>query len=158
MTADSPGWRVPGTGFVQIVPPREWTRTILHVTSTPPSMNENRIRSNWRGFHKVKKQWQDEIGWLLIAQQTPKGSQRVMAGATIRFPRRAARRDSGNFAGVIEKALGDALVTYGAITDDDAARFYFAGVEFEQEVGSPMTRIFIYSQPQEDTDGNETEG
>ncbi len=150
-------WFVPGAKItddertIRLRPPEHWSRFVLDVPRVPPSMNTNEIRSHWRGFQKHKKSWQEELETMLMIAKVKRGGyQRSIAGCFMRFPKRAARRDSGNFADVIEKALGDALATYGAIEDDDDKRYVFGGVEFEDELGPARTRIFIYLQPNEE--------
>jgi hypothetical protein len=147
-------WHVPGGPTIadgtreRFVPPLDWRREIFDVWRVPPSMNTNEIRSHWRGFQKHKKDWESEIRTLLMMRRIPPHSyQRAIAGAIIRFPKRAARRDSGNFAGVVEKALGDALQTMRVIPDDDDKHYHFAGVEFAEEIGAPRTWIHLFLCP-----------
>lgn len=143
--------RVPGgLAGLQLIVPDEWVRTELIVPRTPPSMNDNEIRSHWTGFQKHKKSWQDELEKLLMLSGLPRGDrhwQRAIAGAKMSFPTRAARRDSGNFANVVEKALGDALANGRWIPDDDAARYFFYGVEFNPERDYSVTEIVVFTQP-----------
>lgn len=158
-------WIVPGGAVIdesrqvklRLHPPPDWHRLILEVARTPPSMNNNEIRSHWTGFHEHKKGWQAEIALLFMANQLRRGGyQRAIAGAFLRFPDRSVR-DSGNFAGLINKALGDALVIdphmprgKRYIPDDDGQHYYFGGVEFEPDTGPPRTTIYLYLQPKED--------
>ena len=157
-------WYVPGGAVVdesgkvklRLVPPTTWVRQIMQIPRTPPSMNNNEIRSHWTGYQKEKKSWQAEIALLLMAAQVQRGGfQRAIAGAFIRFSDRSVR-DTGNYAGLLNKALGDALVISPDwpeykryIPDDDAAHYYFGGVEFESERGSPRTTFYLYLQPKE---------
>lgn len=129
-----------------LLAPDDWHRAEIVIPRTPPSMNTNAIRSHWSGFQREKKAWQEEIGFSLMAAQLPRHGQRAMCGARMRFEKRG-RRDSGNFQGVVEKALGDALVAGLWIPDDDAERFVFAGVEFDDEPGSNQTTIVVFTQP-----------
>jgi hypothetical protein len=137
---------VPGMPMMPVIVPEGWSRAEFEIPRTPPSMNTNAIRSHWRGFHREKKAWEDEIGFMLMAALLPRLGERAIAGCKMRFPRRG-RRDSGNFKGVVEKALGDALVAGGWIPDDDAARYVFVGVEFEDETGPNRTTIVVFTQP-----------
>lgn len=161
MASDPPeftdGWYVPGGPFVtatkriHLFPPPMWPHFVLEIPRVPPSMNVNEVRSHWSGFQKHKKSWQDEITQLLMVERVRRsGYQRAMAGAFMRFPRRVARRDSGNFAHVLIKACGDALAQYGAIPDDDERRYFFGSVEFDDELGPARTRIVIFLQPEEE--------
>lgn len=156
MTED--GWYVPGGAVIdesrqvklRLRPPPGWLKLVIELPRCPPSMNDNAIRSNWRGFQDEKKSWQTEIELLLMVQQAPRrGYRRAMAGAFMRFQAKAARRDKGNYAYLLDKALGDALDNFGAIPDDDALHYYFGGVEIESERGPDRTRIWVFLQPEE---------
>ena len=158
-------WLIPGGAVIddtrevklRLRPPPDWTRLILEVPRTPPSMNNNEIRSHWTGFHEHKKNWQAEIALLFMANQLRRGGyRRAIAGAFMRFPDRSVR-DTGNFAGLLNKALGDALVIAPDmpkgkryIPDDDRLHYFFGGVEIEDEPGPARTRLYIYLQPKED--------
>jgi hypothetical protein len=163
------GWLVPGGPVIddegarlRLRPPEHWIRVILEVKRTPPSINANQIRSNWRGFQKEKKNWQEEIGQLLMIKGRKRGAyQRAIAGGVMRFePHKIAhlrsyeRRDSGNYRGLVDKALGDALIIdphlpapLRYIPDDDEAHYHFSGVEFDPTPGPPRTVLYIYFQP-----------
>lgn len=150
------GWAVPGAAIydgsrtIRLRVPVAWKRVVLDLPRTPPSMNTNVGRGHWRAFQKEKKEWQEEIETLLmIAKVSRRGYQRAAAGAWLRFNIRRKQRDPSNFATVVNKALGDALVNYGAIPDDDAPHYVFGGVEFEEEQGPPRTQILVYLQPLE---------
>jgi hypothetical protein len=152
-------WVIPGGALfadnerpIRLRPPDSYRRDILEIARCPPSMNANRIRSHWRGFHTVKKSWQGEIAWLLLEARVPRHNQRAIAGAFMRFPTRA-RRDPGNYAGLLSKSLGDALVVslqtpveLRYIPDDDSPHYFFGGVEFQSEPGPPRTLIYLYTQ------------
>lgn len=151
-------WYVPGAmvqvtpeRVIRLRPPEYWPRFILEIPRVPPSMNSNEIRSNWRGFQKHKKSWQEEIGLGLMEHHVGRGCyQRAVAGCFMRFPKRAARRDPPNFSGLVNKACGDALVVHRAIADDDGPHYVWGGVEFKEELGPACTWIYLYLQPQED--------
>lgn len=155
MNSSHEDWFVPGPAIalsdrtLRLRPPPEWTRLILDVPRTPPSMNTDQSRA-WRSFYEHKRTWQSEIGILLMEQRCSRDYQRAVAGMFMRFPVRKKRRDAGNFTHITNKALGDALVEYGAIPDDDPAHYVFGGVEFEEETGPARTRIFIFFQPKEE--------
>lgn len=165
----SEDWYVPGAAIIEtdreirLRPPEHWTRVIIEIPRMPPSMNSNEIRSHWRGFQKHKKQWQEEIGVELAQVQKVKRGyfQRAIAGAFMRLPPRAFAQhpDRGNYSSLIDKALGDALVVslqmpaeLRFIPDDDAKRYVWGGVEFEDEPGAARTRFFLYLQPKEEND------
>lgn len=116
---------------------------------TPPSLNKVGSRGNAPGAHwdfrNHKHMWQMTLEQALMSQRAPRrGTVQAFAGARMRFPRPNTRRDSGNFSMMIEKALGDALVNYGAIPGDTAKEFFFAGVEFEREGGPHRTTVALY--------------
>lgn len=146
---------IPGLpGYLQLIAPESWTRHEIEVRAVPPSLNTNDLRSGWQAFRRHKKQWQEEIGQALMIGKVGFGWEAAIAGAILRFPKRAARRDSGNFTVVLEKALGDAMTFSGDsvrpvnmryIPDDDFARYFFAGVEFEDEPGPARTRIVLFT-------------
>jgi hypothetical protein len=140
---------VPGRvmGAARMRAPNDWTRVEFEIPRTPPSMNSNEVRSHWTGFHAHKKSWQAEIEQMLMVMGISRGGQRAIAGAVMRFPRPHARRDSGNFSSVVEKALGDALVNGRWIPDDDAERYAFIGVEFDGEAGPKRTTLVVFIQP-----------
>lgn len=117
------------------------SRYRLVYDDVPPSMNTNTIRSNWRGFHNHKKRWQELLGMLLLKEQVPKGAAHVHATATIQF-RVKRKRDEGNFRGLIEKALGDALQAVGVIADD-TPEFYEFGAVVLADDGINRTTIVI---------------
>jgi hypothetical protein len=156
------GWYVPGGAcigegvYLHIVPPDNWQRVIIDIPRVPASMNTNAIRSHWSGFQEHKKAWQDELaGELLLRREVRRGGyERALAGAFLRFPKRAKKRDTGNFSLLLEKALGDALqldqrmpVDMKFIPDDDAHHYYFGGVEFEEETGPARTLVYLFLQP-----------
>lgn len=154
-------WFIPGGAVVddsrkvklRLRPPPTWLKLTIEIPRCPPSMNDNSIRSNWRGFQEMKKSWQTEIETMLMVQQAPRrGYVRAMAGAFMRFQAAAARRDKGNYAYLFDKALGDALDNFGAIPDDDSLHYYFGGVEIESDRGPDRTLIWVYLQPKEDLD------
>jgi hypothetical protein len=150
-----PEWLVPGGAVVsdgsaklRLRLPASWVRIVIDVWKVPPSMNTDESRG-WRAFYKHKRAWQDEIETLLMVAD-PRGSyQRAVAGCVMRFPKHAARRDPSNFSGVVNKALGDSLVTRGLIPDDDGPHYHFSGVEFAARPGPAHTRILVFLQPKE---------
>ncbi len=133
---------------LRIMPPEGWVWHEIDVPRVPPSMNNNEIRSSWRGFQTLKKDWQSEVELMLMVHDIKREAyQRAIAGAWMRFDVRAGRRDSGNYSSLISKALGDALDNYRAIPDDDDLHFFFTGTEFEGVTGTPRTRFVIALQP-----------
>lgn len=118
------------------------TDAVITVADTPPSMNTNRIRSNWRGFHTEKKRWQQQLEVLLMASRLPRPLPAVgpvHVEATLRFPDRR-RRDSENFRVLLSKALGDALVNGGWLVDDTDEDWRLSVVQ-DRERGPARTLI-----------------
>lgn len=154
---------VPGLpGFLQLVAPDSFERFEITINVGVRSMNTNDIRSAWRGFHTAKKAWEDRLQQDLMVARVPKGNLRAIAGGILRMPTRR-RRDSGNYATLLDKALGDALTFSGDpsrpveqryIPDDDPGHYFFAGVEFEEEPGPHRTRIVLFTQPREESHGS----
>lgn len=149
-------WFVPGGAMVdgattiRLRPPPNWTKLVLEIPRVPPSMNNNVIRSSWRGFHEEKKSWQQEIEMMLMTERVKRfGYERAIVGSFMRFPQRA-RRDPGNFTSLLNKACGDALVQFSAIPDDTAPHYFFGGVEIEPEPGPERTVLWVYLQPKEE--------
>lgn len=134
---------------IRIRPPVSWHRVILDIPDVPPSMNTDKSRG-WRSFYTCKRKWQDDIEYLLMAEKLSAKYQSAACGAIMRFPIKKKRRDESNFAGILNKSLGDALVAQGVIEDDFKPFYVFGGVEFEKEVGPPRTQIYIYLRPEED--------
>lgn len=123
---------------------------LLHIPRTPPSMNTNKIRSHWRGFHTAKKEWQRELEQLFMAVGVPRPIRSegpVEASVTLRFPMRR-RRDSENFRPLLSKALGDALVNGGWLTDDTDQDWWLR-LSISQEIGSPQTTVeLLWDEPE----------
>lgn len=116
----------------------------LSLNETPPSMNTNKVRSNWRGFHTEKKRWQEDLGRLLMAMCLPKpipSRGPVSVLVTLRFPTRR-RRDSENFRPVLSKALGDAMVQGGFLLDDTDQDWRLR-VVIGEETGPPRTTVTV---------------
>lgn len=163
------GWFLPGGAVIddsrdvklRLRPPPDWHKVEIEIPHTPPSMNSNVGRGHWRAFHEAKKEWQGyiaaELMRLQARQRIKKGAyQRAIAGAFIQFAARANRRDTGNYRTILDKALADALIVDNRmprplryIPDDDAAHFYFGGVEFEPDRGPDRTLIWVFLQPKE---------
>lgn len=156
----SDDWFIPGGAFtpqpeltIRLRPPKEWRRIEIVLPRVAPSMNENVMRGRGRDFQALKKEWQSEIEILLMERRAIQtmpvgGYQRAAAGCFMRFRARKERRDSPNFRPLVDKALGDALVNFGLIPDDDDLHYFFGGVEIDPDTGPVRTIIWIYLQPQ----------
>jgi hypothetical protein len=54
------------------------------------------------------------------------------------------RRDQGNYRVILEKALGDALVTGGWLRDDSWDHYEFGGLTMRVWPGESATRLMIF--------------
>jgi len=91
----------------------------------------------------MKQTWERIFQEALAASPLPKGLARVLVEGTIVFPDRG-RRDQGNFRVVIEKALGDALVSDNYLEDDRWEMYEFGQLSMEVEPGVSATRLAIF--------------
>ncbi|MDO8885757.1 hypothetical protein [Candidatus Oleimmundimicrobium sp.] len=80
--------------------------------ATPPSKNQTKSW-HWAKRAKVKKEWEESIGWLLKAKKVPK-MQKCYMQVLISFADNK-KRDEHNF---LHDALADSLVKAGIIPDD----------------------------------------
>jgi len=113
---------------------------LLWLDDVPPSINTNNVRSHWRGFHTAKKRWQADLERVLLVSALPRPIPGLLeARVTLRFPVKR-RRDSENFRPVLSKALGDALVNGGWLTDDTDQDWLLI-VRTDPEVGPRRTTI-----------------
>lgn len=118
------------------------SRAALSVPGTPPSFNSVGYRSHWAVGQRHKKQWQQWLSIALMEQGVPRGLDSVSVTATLRFKQRR-RRDEGNFRVILEKALGDALVEGGWLSDDTADRYHFGGLSLLAPVERPETIVVL---------------
>lgn len=126
------------------LPPVDATDTgaVLRIPDTPKSLNRVGQRGTWRATHFEKKRWQDIIEKYLMMARLPRPlPRRVRVRAVLQFPT-AHRRDEGNYRSPLEKAMGDALVNGGWITDDTPEWWTFDDVEFHGQRG-PATTVII---------------
>lgn len=121
------------------------------INDTPPSLNDVGGRGGYRVWSRHKRRWQTDVeAWLLVLTAEGKLPPRVefiAATATLSFPTRR-RRDVGNYAALLDKALGDALVGDRRVwpdgrwlPDDTPTHYRFGGLEFAH--GRPQTRIAL---------------
>lgn len=94
----------------------------------PGSFNAFGSGANIHAWQGKKSQWERILKELLEEAGLPKGLGRITVEAVICFGDRT-ERDQGNFRPVIEKALGDCLVTNGWLYDDDWSRYEFGGLQ-----------------------------
>lgn len=126
---------------------------IMSYDDVPPSLNTAHSR-HWSYFHKTKRRWQGIFSDLLLASGLPRKQDCVRAEASMRFPV-TRRRDEGNFRWMLEKALGDALVSGGWILDDQPDSFTTGALTFEAELGRKRTtlRLTVEGSKHEVRDG-----
>jgi hypothetical protein len=143
---------------------------VLSHGAIPPSLNQIATRGSRWAVTKAKKDWEGTFTMLLLEAGMPQHAggrpvaHHLTAVARLRFPDRR-RRDEGNFAWLIEKTLGDALVggfskvaplpgktrpryvrTWPEgrfLPDDNSKHFRFRGVRIEDEVGSRLMQVII---------------
>lgn len=114
----------------------------LQLYGTPQSMNELMYR-HWRVQRRAKKQWETDLALMMMAERLPKRCEFVTADALLTFAVNR-KRDVDNFSGWFVKSLGDALQTYGAITDDTPDHFRFGRLEMRSiSGGQPHTDVFL---------------
>lgn len=108
----------------------------IEIPAVPPSFNQVGTRGGKFAWSKVKKQWQADVGMLLLAHRGLRDPnralmrmRRVECVATLQF-KRNARRDAGNFRVLLEKVMGDAMVTVGLLRDDTIDEYEFGAVRF----------------------------
>ena len=109
----------------------------------PQSLNVGGSGSNHFAYQTAKKQWQAVFTALLEATGLPTGLARIVVEGERGFPDRT-RRDQGNFRFMIEKALGDALVTGGWLEDDDWQRYSFGDLAYRYKKGEAWTRLMLF--------------
>lgn len=116
----------------------------LDVPRIPTSLNAMGIgtRGSRMKYYRLKQEMENDIIICCNVAQVPKGLTKVHATAVIRFANRR-KRDEGNFRWFLEKCLGDALQTYGALEDDTADEFTFGGVTFDKKCGIPRSVITL---------------
>lgn len=109
------------------------------------SLNDNGAAANSFGYQAIKKSWGERLVELLDASGLPRGLGRVEARGQMCFPDRQ-RRDQGNYRFLIEKALGDALVTGGWLPDDDWLRYEFGRLDYTYEKGRSWTALTLFPE------------
>lgn len=120
----------------------ELGRAALSIPGTPPSFNAVGLHSHWTVGRKAKRDWQQWLSIALVEQRVPRALKQVRATATLRFKQRR-RRDEINFATILNKALGDALVTGGWLEDDVPELYSFGRVELFAPVDRPETIVVL---------------
>jgi hypothetical protein len=110
---------------------------------TPPSVN-GFLRAHWTRYDRAKAKWGEMCLDALTRAETPRGEWAgVLAEGMVTFPTRI-KRDQGNHRFMLEKALGDALVSYGALPDDDWARYEFGNLQSRYERGVSRVEVMLW--------------
>lgn len=92
---------------------------------------------------KHKLQWQEWLTAALLVEKVPKGLGSVRVQGELRFKQRR-RRDEGNFRVILEKALGDALVSGGWLGDDTSDLYRFDRLELSCPWPTAETEIKLF--------------
>jgi hypothetical protein len=108
----------------------------------PPSLNALGDGNRFM-YRSLKETWEGLLVALLTEADLSSTFSRVVAEGEITFPDRR-RRDQGNHRFLLEKALGDALVTGGWLADDDWDHFEFGGLAQRYEKGVARTRLMLF--------------
>ena len=121
---------------------------VIELAYTPPSINQvavGRAASRGAGIAatRAKKRLQSDLEAMLLAERVPRPLSFVEATACLRFAKRSSRRDEGNYRTPIEKALGDALVNGGWLSDDTPDTFRFGRLTFDPDPGEPRTQLLL---------------
>jgi hypothetical protein len=117
----------------------------LEFAETPKSLNTTGARGGpggvpW-GYIAEKRKWEGNFQIRLMTEKVPRKLTSVRASAALTFPSRR-RRDEGNYRFMLEKALGDTLVSGGWLEDDTPDAFVFEGVRFA-EPGPALTVVTL---------------
>lgn len=118
----------------------------LEHLGAPQSLNVAGSGGNHFAYQATKQQWQERFTALIAATSLPHGLSAVTAEAQVCFPDRI-RRDQGNFRYMVEKALGDALVAGGWLTDDNwfpERRYEFGQLEATYVKGRSWLRVVLF--------------
>lgn len=118
------------------------TSVVLSIPGTPPSLNAVGFHSHWSTGRKAKKDWEQWLGIALMEQKVPRKIRYVSASATLHFKQRR-RRDAGNHAALLDKALGDVLQAAGYLEDDTPEFYRFGSIEFVAPSPEPLTLVHL---------------
>jgi hypothetical protein len=100
------------------------------------------FHSHWSVGRKLKRQWEEWLGIALVEQKVPRKLSFVSASATLHF-RQRRRRDAGNHAALLDKALGDVLQAAGYLEDDTPESYRFGSIEFVAPSPEPLTLVHL---------------
>lgn len=94
-------------------------------------------------YRAIVDKWRPVLIDALEASGLPKGLDRVMVEAEVSFGDNV-KRDRGNYAVMLDKALGDALVAGGWLDDDEWTRYGFGELVRREVAGRNWTRLVIF--------------
>lgn len=117
------------------------TQVVLEIPGVPPSYNTVH-HAHWTVNRREKQDWEQRCWVALLEKRVPRGLELVTATARLFFKQRR-RRDEGNFRVILEKALGDVLVSGGYLPDDTPDHYRFGTVECLAPSSVPMTEITL---------------
>lgn len=98
---------------------------------------------NQFAYQNLKKAWAEALTLALDVSGLPKGLGKIVVEGEMCFPDRR-RRDQGNHRFIVEKALGDALVAGGWLTDDTWNHYEFGGLRMRVDPGQSWTRLMLF--------------
>lgn len=107
----------------------------------PPSANDALYRTHHHKAQRIKKEWQNTFGFLLMAAKLPRGLNKVTVTAELKFPDPGRTRDADNFYLTISKPLGDALKEGGWILDDTPDHYAFERVRISDRRAAKRTMV-----------------
>lgn len=117
------------------------THTLV-IEDCPPSLNAIGSRGSRWAYINTKKDWQGRFEKVLMGSGMRRDATKAEANIVLRFPERR-RRDSGNYKWILEKVLGDALVSGGWLPDDTADQFQVLRVTFDPDRGDKRTTVML---------------
>lgn len=127
-----------GRGCVECRQPRYALEHIGHSESLNALGDGNRF-----AYRAMKTGWEQALTLALEASDLPRALERVTVEGLMCFPDRR-RRDQGNHRFIVEKALGDALVTGGWLADDSWDHYEFGGLRMQHIKSESWTRLMLF--------------
>lgn len=94
-------------------------------------------------YREAVKRWAEALAPLLADSGLPTGLHRVVVEGEVSFGDNV-ERDQGNHRVIVEKALGDALVRGGYLSNDTWSRYEFGGLQRVDESGVSRTRLILF--------------
>lgn len=94
-------------------------------------------------YRAVVDKWRPALTAALEASGLPRGLGGVMVEAEVSFGDNV-KRDRGNHAVMLDKALGDAMVVGGWLPDDEWGRYGFGELQRREDGKTNRTRIVIF--------------